>query len=439
MARDATLIFSAGRCSWARCAFCGYGKLIGNPPTHESLKEQFDSFLETTPADARTVKVFGSGSFLDEAQVPAESRRYLLSALRKKGVRRVIVESRPEHVTAEKLADFDGFEYAVAIGLEVADDAVLKKLKKGFTVADFESAAKAIHEAGGRVRAYLLANPPYVADIPESLGGSIDVARRHADDLVVINLLPHGATPLMRQWLSGEWRYLSREEFCELTAPWKNDEDVLLDEETFRFVPTFPRQLQEPLAGVGEPYLTHPHFEVWQDYLARWYRPPPGKRTLLFLPCTFTKPYSRSKTHQAILGVLEEEELRGKVHEVMLSNAGVVPREFEARYPFAHYDWEERRETPEIGERYREVTRQRIEAYLTAHRDEYDTIACYLKPDADSHHALAAACKNLDLSLVALLTDETYNRMRDGARVLQSSEALADLAEGLRRLRQSST
>ena len=36
----------------------------------------------------------------------------------------------------------------------------------------------------------------------------------------------------------------------------------------------------------------------------------------------------------------------------MLSNTGVVPREHEKRYPFAHDDWDEKKETPEIKARY---------------------------------------------------------------------------------------
>jgi len=203
-----------------------------------------------------------------------------------------------------------------------------------------------------------------------------------------------------------------------------------LDEETFRFIPRFAKQQQENLSGVGEKYLTHPHFEVWQDYLIRWYEPPKEK-TLLFLPCSKTKPYSRSKTHGEIIRILKEAGVRDSVHEVMLSNAGVVPREFEDKYPFNAYDWNERLETPEVKSRYVEVTKERIASYLRAHKKYYSKVGCFLKYDAESYKALKDAADEVEIELTNLLSKETYESVLDEGGPLQSIEALADLGKNI--------
>jgi hypothetical protein len=423
----AVLILNSGRCSHGRCFFCGYGRLRGAPPTAANVNECFDRFFATLREDE--VKVFGSGSFLDEKQVPAEARRRFIRECGKRGVKRITVESRPEYVDGGVLSEFAGFELTVAMGLECADEEILKKLNKGYGRREYEEAAAKIRGAGAKVRTYLLVNPPFASDINRSLDESVRYALAHSDTVVLINMLPHANAPLMRMWADGEWNFLGKWEFMDVVGRWKDDPRVEFDAETFRFVPSFPDDMKEPLEGVGEWHLTHPHFEVWQDYLLRWYEPPKG-RILLFLPCANRKPYSESRTHQGIIRELERAG-RGGFHEVMLSNAGVIPREFEDKYPFESYDWDESKETKAIKERYVEVTAERIRNYLATHGARYSSVVCFLKHDSESCQALEKACLSLNIGWRNLLKEETYNRIRGEPRPLQSPDALADLAEGL--------
>ncbi len=431
----AVLILASGRCSHGRCFFCGYGRIRGEEPEAGKVRACFDRFFSTLTD--YEVKVYGSGSFLDEKQVPSAARRHFISECIRRKVRALTVESRPEYVTAEALREFAGLELTVAMGLESADEALLKRLNKGYGRREYEAAAKAVHDAGFKVRTYLLVNPPFVADVKKSLDVSVEYALAHSDSVVLINTLPHAGAPLTRLWVDGEWSFMSRKDFLEAAGRWADDPRVEYDAETFRFTPSFPDGMREDLTGVGEWHLTHPHFEVWQDYLVRWYEPPEG-RVLLFLPCANRKPYSLSKTHQGIIRVLESAG-RGRFHEVMLSNAGVIPREFEDRYPFESYDWEESKETPKIKERYIEVTAERIAGYLKAHAGKYKRVACFLKPDSESHQALMLACRSLGLAYRNLLTEETYGKIRDGARPMQSEEALSDLMEGAKWCLRNST
>ncbi len=59
--------------------------------------------------------------------------------------------------------------------------------------------------------------------------------------------------------------------------------------------------------------------------------------TLVILPCSARKPYSRSRSHAKFVDALSG--YRRQVHEIILTSPlGVVPRELETIYPAAHYD-----------------------------------------------------------------------------------------------------
>ncbi len=432
--QEKVLVLKSGTCGWAKCCFCGYGRIPGKEPSYQNLKKDFDIFFRDVRKDD-TVKVFGSGSFLDIKQVPADARKYFIEKFKGSGAQKLFIESRPEYVNEAALKEFSGIELSVAIGLEVADDALLDKINKGFHLKDYAEAENTIHKCKMMVRTYLLVNPPYAKDIKKTLDKSVEYALQHSDTIVLINLLPHGNTPVFKMWLTGTWNFLSREEFRNVTDRWKNEPRVELDEETFRFAPKFPEQAKESLKGVGEAFLTHPHFEVWQDYLQRWYRPPEEKDLLLFLPCSYTKPYSHSATHRGIIDTLRKTEKYQRIHQVMLSNTGVVPREYEDSYPFNAYDWDEKLETEEIKKRYIEVTKRRIKKYLTSHKDNYKTTACFLKYSSESYQALEDACNELGIPLENLLSKETYEKIKNDGKPLQTEAALSDLYENLKKER----
>ncbi|MBU0763186.1 MAG: DUF5591 domain-containing protein [Candidatus Altiarchaeota archaeon] len=428
------LILNFGRCSHGKCIFCGYGRIRGQKPDETDVNRCFDDFFDTVKDEE--VKIYGSGSFFDEKQMPKTSRKHFIKKCVETGVKKITLESRPEYVTAEVLSEFRDFELTVAVGLETSDNSLLEKLEKGYTREDFETAADLIHDAGQKVRAYLLVNPPYVKDPVKSLDDSVEYALTKSDSIVLINTIPHSSAPLMRLWLEGRWNFMDKREFGATTKKWVQNPKVEVDFETFKFKPNIPEYLRGNLKGVGEWYLTHPHFEVWQDYFVRWYQPPKD-RILIFLPCSYKKPYSLSETHKGIVNTLGSE--RAKFHEVMLSNAGVIPREFEDYYPFNSYDWDEKLENETIKRRYIEVTTQRIEKYLAPHIQSYRGIVCFLKYGSESYKALDAACKNMNTGFKNLLSKETYDKIQNERKPLQTNEALKELRDGIKWCLQNST
>jgi len=424
---DSVLILKSGKCSWSKCFFCGYGKSIGYEPKTENIKKDFDRFFEKV--NDCYIKVFGSGSFLDEKQVSKVMRKYFIGKCHEKNVKNVTIESRPEYITEEKLKEFKGIDLTVAIGLEVADDEILDKLNKGFHLRNYENAVEKIKKSGAKVRTYILVNLPFIEEIQKYVDKSVDYTLKFSDSIVLINLLPHQDSDLFGLWINGEWNFLDRKQFYKVTEKWRDNEKIELDVETFKFIPRFPRGFMKPLVGVGEGFLTHPYFEVWQDYINRWYIPPKDKDILLFLPCSYKKPYSESETHRKIIQRLKKLKNYDRIHQVMISNPGVIPREFENLYPFNSYDWNEKLETDEIKRRYIEVTTKRIKNYLTSHRDNYNGMYCFLKYDSESFLSLRNACHELDIKLTNLLKEETYKRIKDNGQILQTDNAIKDLDE----------
>ncbi|MGM0604362.1 MAG: archaeosine biosynthesis radical SAM protein RaSEA [Halobacteriota archaeon] len=185
-----TIILNTGGCRWARaggCTMCGYvaESVEGGSVSHEALVDQIDACLdheaEHLEEPAGLVKIYTSGSFLDEREVPAETRAAIAETFADR--ERIVVESLPDFVAEEKLADFTryGLQTDVAIGLETATDRVRHDcVNKYFDFADFEDACAAAVAAGAGVKAYLLLKPPFLAE-PEAVADMIDSIDRCGD------------------------------------------------------------------------------------------------------------------------------------------------------------------------------------------------------------------------------------------------------------------
>jgi hypothetical protein len=115
---------------------------------------------------AGLVKIYTSGSFLDEREVGAETRQAIAETFGDRD--RIVVESLPDFVDQAKLREFtaEGLRTDVAVGLETATDRVRHDcVNKYFDFADFEAAceaAAAVDDAG--VKAYLLMKPPFLSE-----------------------------------------------------------------------------------------------------------------------------------------------------------------------------------------------------------------------------------------------------------------------------------
>ncbi|MBP1987844.1 archaeosine biosynthesis radical SAM protein RaSEA [Halolamina salifodinae] len=182
-----TIILNTGGCRWARaggCTMCGYvaESVEGGSVSHDALMEQIqvclDHEAEEADAESGLIKIYTSGSFLDEREVPAETRQAIADTFADRD--RIVVESLPDFVDREKVAEFTdrGLETDVAVGLETATDRVRHDcVNKYFDFADFEDACAEARAADGGVKAYLLMKPPFLSE-QEALADMQDSVRR---------------------------------------------------------------------------------------------------------------------------------------------------------------------------------------------------------------------------------------------------------------------
>lgn len=397
-----TVILNSGKCSWGRCLFCGWGKLDYKVDANELIR----TFNESVDDKTTSVKIFASGSFLDEKQFPTEFIKHVSSVMKGKDL---IIESRPEHLSQDKLTLFKGVNLTVAIGLEAADDEVLRKLCKGLTLESFKKASELVHSFKFKVKGYVLVNPPF--DYKGLLDKSVKFGLENCDELVLINTYPHAKAELFDLWVGGEWKPINEDDFNNLTSKYKSNPKISLDFNNYNFEPHFPIDKQKKLIGVGHDYLLHPYFNVWQDYIVRFYKRPADKPIVFFLPCSKRKPYFKSQTHKFIRRMIAGFPFYKKIHIVVISNPGVIPIEFSGKYPFNAYDWNELKETKEIKDEYTRVTEERVINYLKSQR--YDHYLSYFKPDSESGIALKNACKKLKIKLVDLCDEEAYKKIKD--------------------------
>jgi radical SAM enzyme (TIGR01210 family) len=183
---------------------CGYvaESVEGGRVAHEDLLTQVEAALaherEHASDPAGQVKIYTSGSVLDEREVPSETRREIAETFADRD--RIVVESLPDFIDAETLAEFTdrGLATDVAVGLETATDRVRHDcVNKYFDFADFERAAADARDAGAGVKAYLLLKPPFlseaeaVADMQSSIRRCADVAGCHTVSMNPCNVQRH--------------------------------------------------------------------------------------------------------------------------------------------------------------------------------------------------------------------------------------------------------
>ncbi|MFX0114448.1 MAG: archaeosine biosynthesis radical SAM protein RaSEA [Candidatus Hodarchaeota archaeon] len=175
--RSYVIVLPTQGCSWALsnsggCTVCGYleDTYLGKANI-DSTQKHFEGAMKSIPYPPPiTIKLFNSGSFFDEKEIPTWLQQEILSSINEiKGVERLIVESRPEFITSKALEIVDKAlptkNLTIAIGLETSNDIVRRDcINKGFSLAEFERAVELISDYGLEKKAYLLLKPPFLTE-----------------------------------------------------------------------------------------------------------------------------------------------------------------------------------------------------------------------------------------------------------------------------------
>jgi predicted RNA-binding protein len=176
------------------------------------------------------------------------------------------------------------------------------------------------------------------------------------------------------------------------------------------------------------------------------YSPKKRYKLALFLPCAYGKPYSQSYIHYKLLGSLKKLGRKyGDIHQIIVTNAGIVPRELEEYYPFCCYDWDPTFENSWIKARYTQVLAERLKKYIQAFKNYYENFACYLRWNSDSYKSVKMVEHELHLKIPNLsLPTRKVSRSQiekvslgiytDEDLILITPTNLANLVKKLRRL-----
>jgi len=155
------------------CSMCGYNLESRGSVTHEDIVRQFDEASREL-GEVEMLKVYTSGSFLDDHEVPVSPRDHILTNCADRGIR-LLFESRPEFVTEDRVREVMGRhgDLEVALGLESSNDLVLtRSINKGFLRDDYDRAAAVLGGNGAAVRTYVLLKPPFLTEA-EAIADSI--------------------------------------------------------------------------------------------------------------------------------------------------------------------------------------------------------------------------------------------------------------------------
>ncbi len=206
------VILRSRGCFWSSksgCLMCGYNNDCLSSITSQDLADQFATAMNRHEGQGY-MKIYTSGSFLDPGEIPLDAREGILGMAGAKASQ-VLVESRPEFVTADSLKKATGLveRLEVAIGLESADDNVRARcINKGFAFDDYLKACGLLKEHQASIRTYLLLKPPYMTE-----GGAMEDVLRSIEKLAslgqVISVNPVNVqrrTVVENLWKRGQYR-----------------------------------------------------------------------------------------------------------------------------------------------------------------------------------------------------------------------------------------
>ncbi len=174
------IIFRTRGCSWALksgCTMCGYfNDSMWKNVSDVDLLKQFDKTMENYSGE-RFVKIFNSGSFLDNNEINPNVRNEILRKLAER-VDKVSVESRPEYITNDTLSEikdiFQSKKFEIGTGLETANDFVREHaINKEFVFDDYKKAAENVKKYNFKLKTYVLIKPPFLTE-KESIKDSVN-------------------------------------------------------------------------------------------------------------------------------------------------------------------------------------------------------------------------------------------------------------------------
>ncbi|NHJ39759.1 MAG: TIGR01210 family radical SAM protein [Asgard group archaeon] len=171
------IILNSKGCQWGMgsfggCSMCGYSNETTEDITATDLINQAEKAFDIfSKKNFQAIKIFNSGSFLDDNEIPIEAQEKIFKMANNfDKVTEIIIESRPEFVSRKNLNFLkdildDNKQLEIGIGLESSNDFIrLNYINKGFLLSDYTKAVKNALKEQVRVKSYLLLKPPLLTE-----------------------------------------------------------------------------------------------------------------------------------------------------------------------------------------------------------------------------------------------------------------------------------
>jgi len=190
------IIFRTQGCSWALksgCSMCGYfNDSAWGKVSDENLLQQFENAMKKYNNE-KIVKIFTSGSFLDDKEIKPLVRKKILTKIFETA-EKISVESRPEYITDKNLGGIKKITgkktFEIGIGLETANDFIREYcINKGFTFNDYLKAVKTMKKNGFKIKTYVLVKPPFLNE-KESIDDTIKTVEKISEITDTISFNP---------------------------------------------------------------------------------------------------------------------------------------------------------------------------------------------------------------------------------------------------------
>ena len=204
------------------CTMCGYNNdSTGELETAESIETQLEIALQKHENDMASsndvvVKIFNSGSFFDETEIPAVSQEVIIKRVSSfSRVKEIAVESRPEFITLDAVHRLKGNasqdqRIEVGIGLESWNDEVrLDLVNKGFTREQFLQAHELLKDNGIGTKAYVLLKPLFLDELQSYEDARETINQLQGLGVSTISINPvaiHAHTLAEEFWERGSYR-----------------------------------------------------------------------------------------------------------------------------------------------------------------------------------------------------------------------------------------
>lgn len=178
------IIFRTKGCSWAHesgCSMCGYfNDSMWKDVSENDLLKQFENAMNNY-SKQKFVKIFTSGSFLDDNEITPKVRKQILNKL-SENASKISVESRPEYIKDKTLKEIktalDLKKFEIGVGLETASDFIRKNcLNKGFTFNDYKKAASKLKRYDIELKTYVLIKLPFLTE-KESIDDAVKTVEK---------------------------------------------------------------------------------------------------------------------------------------------------------------------------------------------------------------------------------------------------------------------